>query len=94
MAEEDLRETQALAHLGLALQDWDKAVGAPDACGKALAPLRRWPEAVRAQRQSLQVAWDNAEMLSVMHALWDNPPALAPLRQGRLAAQTLTAAET
>ena len=93
-AEDGLREMRALADEGLALHDWDMAAGALDACGTALGQLRRWAEAVHAHRQSLQVAWDNAEMLSVIYALWDIPPALAHLRQGRLAAQTMAAAES
>lgn len=87
-----LQALRALAEEGLALQDWDLAAGALDACGVALRMRRQWQAAADAHGQALQVAWDNAETLSVIYALWNIPPSLLRLGQPLLAARTMAAA--
>ncbi len=90
---EALPEFEALAAEGRELQDWDLASGALEARGSALQKLRRWPQSAASLRESLVVAWDGMEMQATVFALWNIPPTLARLRLGRLAAETMAAAE-
>ncbi len=83
----------ALAAEGRELQDWDLASGALEGRGSALQKLRRWAESTASIRESLVVAWDGLEMQATVHALWNISPALARLRLGELAAQTMGAAQ-
>ncbi len=88
-----LPEFDALAAEGRELQDWDLASGALEARGSALLKLRRWAESAASLRESLAVAWDGLEMQATVYALWNVAPALARLRLGLLAAETMGAAE-
>jgi predicted ATPase len=88
-----LEEFAALEAEGRELQDWDLAAGALEARGTALLKLRRWPEAADSLRAATQVAWQGMEIQATVYALWCLAPALARLRLGRLAAETMGAAE-
>ena len=88
-----LEELNTLAEDGRALQDWDLAAGALDGAGTALLALRRWPEAARSLRQSLQIAWEAMDIQSMAFALWNIAPVLARQREARLAARTMGFAE-
>lgn len=90
---EVLDEFRALAQEGRALEDWDLASGALDALGTSLMKLRRWPEAAAAMGESLAIAWDDGQIMSVVMSLWNVSPVLARLRQGELAARTMGAAQ-
>lgn len=90
---EVLDEFAALAQEGRDLQDWDLAAGALETRGTALQHLRRWAESAADLRQSVRLAWEGMETMALAYALWNLPPALARLRQGELAAQTMGAAE-
>ncbi len=93
-AREALPEFDALAATGRELQDWDLASGALEARGTALLKLRQWAESAWSLRESLVVALDGLETQAMVYALWNIAPALARLRLGLLAAQTMGAAET
>ncbi len=90
---EALAEFEALEAEGRELQDWDLAAGALEARGTALLKLRRWAEAADSLRAATVVAWDGMEVQATVYALWCLAPALARLRLGTLAAETMGAAE-
>ena len=90
---EVLDEFAALAQEGRELQDWDLTAGALEGRGTALLGLRRWADAAADLRDSVRVAWDGMETQALAYSLWNLAPALARLRRGELAAETMGAAE-
>ena len=90
---EALPEFIALEAIGRELQDWDLAAGSLEARGTALLRLRRWAESAACLRECLTVAWEGLEMQAAVYGLWNIPPALARMRRGELAAQTMGAAQ-
>ncbi|MDP1647709.1 MAG: hypothetical protein Q8M01_05850 [Rubrivivax sp.] len=91
---EVLDEFADLCREGRELQDWDLAAGALEARGTALLGLRRWADSLADLRESVRTAWEGMEAMALAYALWNLTPALARLRQGELATETMGAAET